>query len=272
VARYPRAEWRPVSGNATEPPTRMTQVILHVAVSEARSLWGWFDSGSGGIESHLYVRRDGTSEQYVDTEKSADANYTANRRPDGTGAISVETQGMADGEWTPEQLATLLDICWWAHETHGIPLRRCPGPDSSGIGWHTMWGAPGPWTPVAKTCPGPDRIRQVERILLPTLTADQPTEEDPMPEARDVWDVPLAVTVGGQTREERASRYLVWTDQRVRRALAELAAQRKTLDTLASLLAKGDAVTAEKLRTVLREELATAVIDVEVSVRDKETS
>jgi hypothetical protein len=97
-------------------------------------------------------------------------------------------------------------------------------------------------------------------------------QEDAMPEPRDVWDVPLGVTVGGETREDRASRYLVWTDQRVRQVLAEVVAQRRTLDTMVSLLAKGDAVTADELRTVLRKELANAVIAVEVTVRDKETA
>jgi hypothetical protein len=36
-----------------------------------------------------------------------------------------------------------------------------------------MFGAPGPWTPVAKTCPGRARIRQFNEVLLPRITEGQ---------------------------------------------------------------------------------------------------
>ena len=188
MARYPGATWRPLPEADTQPTIRATQLILHVSAGESRSLFGWWTSPANNLESHLHVARDGFTEQYVDTARSADANYLANRRPDGTGAISVETQGAdAGGLWSAEQLDRLVDIARWAHAVHGVPLRLCPGPDEPGIGWHVMWGAPGPWTPaVGKVCPGPSRVAQIKTVILPRLlravatTTTGTIEEDDM--------------------------------------------------------------------------------------------
>lgn len=169
MARYPSAVWRPIPENTSQPPMRATQVIMHVRAGEGDSLEGLWNSAGNGLESHFYIRYNGVVEQYVDTSRSADANLTANLRSDGTGAISIETEGLEFGSWTEAQLAALLNICWWANETHDIPLRVCPGPNDPGVGYHVMWGAPGPWTPRAKSCPGPERVAQFKDLITPTL-------------------------------------------------------------------------------------------------------
>lgn len=184
MARYPGATFRPIPETTTQPAIRATQVILHVSASEARSLFDWWNATGNDLESHFHVARDGYAEQYIDTARSADANYLANRRSDGTGAISVETQGAdAGGPWSAAQLDRIVAILRWAHTVHGVPLRLCPGPDEPGIGWHVMWGAPGAWTPAAgKVCPGPARIAQIKNVILPRLLRGTPatTEEDDM--------------------------------------------------------------------------------------------
>lgn len=164
MALCPFAVKKLITPGSNDPRITPTQVILHVAVSEGASLHEYFRDRSGGIESHFYVRRDGTVEQYRDTDYEADANYTANCR-----AISIETQGMGDGEWTPAQLKSLKRLIAWAKAAHGVPLRPCPSHDEPGVGYHVMFGAPGPWTPVAKSCPGPDRVRQFNEVLVPWL-------------------------------------------------------------------------------------------------------
>ena len=50
-------------------------------------------------------------------------------------------------------LATCIAIAEWACQEHPIERRRIPAEDESGIGWHVMFGAPGPWTPVADALP-----------------------------------------------------------------------------------------------------------------------
>jgi hypothetical protein len=186
VSRYTGATWRPIPENRTQPTIRATQVILHVSASESRSLFDWWNSPGNELESHFHVARDGYAEQYVDTARSADANYLANRRPDGTGAISIETQGAdANGPWTAAQLDRLVAIIRWANTTHGVPLRLCRNANDPGIGWHVMWGSPGAWTPVSKVCPGPARVQQVKSVILPRLTGT--SEEDELNQTQSDW-------------------------------------------------------------------------------------
>lgn len=166
MALCPFAIKKLIAPGENDPAIEPTQVILHVAVSEGESLHDYFANRSGGVESHFYVRRDGVIEQYRDTAFEADANYTANRR-----AISIETQGMGPGEWTYEQLRAIKQLLLWAKRTHGVPLRRCPRHDAPGVGYHVMFGAPGPWTPHVKSCPGPDRIRQFNEVLVPWMAS-----------------------------------------------------------------------------------------------------
>lgn len=183
MALYPSAVKKLIAPGANDPKIIPTIAILHVAVTKADSLHDFFATKSGGIESHFYIRLDGTVEQYRDTEREADANYKANSwGANGRtyGAVSIETAGMGTGEWTPAQQEAIKKLLTWLHTTHGIPLRACPGPFKAGVGYHTMWGAPSAWTPVSKVCPGPDRIVQFKTWLVPWMNAGaKPTPAKP---------------------------------------------------------------------------------------------
>lgn len=206
MARFPGATYREVGGLDRDKPITPVGVILHVAVSEAPSLFNYFNGPSGGIESHFYIRRDGTTEQYRDTGREADANLKANSFYQGGkwyGFLSVETQGMGPGEWTPQQLDEIKRLILWAHSVHGVPLRVCPDPYSGGVGYHTMFGAPGPWTPVSKDCPGPDRIRQFKDVLVPWLT------NPGNPQTKEWWEMPIPPEELAKIAEA------VWTADRV---------------------------------------------------------
>lgn len=144
-------------------------MIVHVAVSEARTLVPIFRARNG-IESHFYVRRDGSFEQYRDTDREADANYKGNsfiRDGKRYGYISIETQGMGPGEWTRDQLATLVYLILDLAAEHDFPVTKATAPFSGGVGYHSQFL--GIWTPVAKSCPGYDRIKQFDNELLPAL-------------------------------------------------------------------------------------------------------
>ena len=160
--------------------------VCHVAVSEADSLFDFFANRSGGIESHFYVRRDGAVEQYRSVYFEADANLDGNsfiRDGKRCGLVSIETQGMAAGEWTDAQVASIKAIMSWLNTEAGVKLQVIPKWDGDGWGYHTMWGAPSHWTPVAKTCPGPDRVKQFNRVLAPWLKAGgkDPAPKPPAP-------------------------------------------------------------------------------------------
>ncbi|MGH1563023.1 peptidoglycan recognition protein family protein [Mumia sp. DW29H23] len=151
--------------------------ILHVDAGNAFSLFGLFSRNQrgNGIESHGHIRNDGVLEQYRDTDYEADANYLANPI-----ALSFETQGFGGGKWTAKQLSTIKRAILWAHRQHGIPLQVPKTWDGSGVGYHVLFGAPGKWTPVAKSCPGPKRIKQFRDVLVPWL-ADQARAETAQP-------------------------------------------------------------------------------------------
>ena len=176
MALYPAAVKRLIPPGPNDAPIKPRVVILHVADTEAASLHDYFNGPSGGVESHFYIRRDGSVEQYRDTARQADANVMANDF-----AISIETQGMAAGEWTPQQLDAIKALLTWCHDTHSIPLTVPKTWDGSGVGYHILFEAQ--WDQRGASCPGPDRINQFNTVLVPWMAAggqeaDVPLTED----------------------------------------------------------------------------------------------
>jgi N-acetylmuramoyl-L-alanine amidase len=157
-------------------------IIDHSQVGSSLGTYFYFRDQTG-IESHFSILgrrsggRDGHIWQFMNTDRVAEANRQANRFPNGTGAISIETEDDGDPDnqpWTARQLASLK----WLHNKLArmyptIPRRRASaatGPGARGLGHHTLFGAPSPWTPVSKTCPGrPVRVRQWQNELLPAF-------------------------------------------------------------------------------------------------------
>lgn len=177
MAIYPKARVRLLPENATQPAIKPTQVILHTAIDGANttSLYDWFN-GSTNLESHFYVGKDGTVEQYMDTEVRADANNKANGR-----AVSIETwDGRAPDKpanpWTPAQVVALVELVGWLCSTHSIPRVIAPAWDKPGIGWHNLYPE---WSPGATGCPGPVRAEQVVTEILPALTPPPPPTPTP---------------------------------------------------------------------------------------------
>jgi hypothetical protein len=162
MAIYPKAVKRLIPPGSNDPRIKPRVAILHVDAGNNRDLHDYFAYRSGGIESHFQIALDGTVFQYRDTEWEADANHKANPF-----AVSIETQGLAEGEWTPAQLVAIRDLLRWLRKVHKIPLRKCPKWDGKGVGYHIQFGAPGAWTPSAKSCPGPQRIQQFDHVLMP---------------------------------------------------------------------------------------------------------
>lgn len=176
---YPPATQKLITPGSNDPRIQPVGVVLHVAATEALSLYNWFNGPSGGIESHLYLRYNGSWEQYRDFEHEADAQYLGNSWVSGAhrnGFISVETQGLGAGRWTPEQMESITEFLLWASREFGFPLRKVlvaqpSSPAQGGVGYHTQFGS---WSNVSgKTCPGPDRIQQFHDVLVPWMSAIQ---------------------------------------------------------------------------------------------------
>ena len=161
-------------------------VIAHVAVSLASSLGDFFEH-DGGIESHFYIRFDGSFEQYRSIFFEADAQGDGNSFTLGgrrVGFVSVETEGMGDGEWTPEQLATFKCIVLWVKSQSDFPLEVCPEWNSPGVGYHALHPR---WNKNAHSCPGPKRIAQFNQTIVPWLHGNPRPTPDPTKEDDVSW-------------------------------------------------------------------------------------
>jgi N-acetyl-anhydromuramyl-L-alanine amidase AmpD len=160
-------------------------VILHSAAGKG-SLYKFFRDSSN-LESHFWVGEDGTIEQYIDTRVRADANLKANPF-----AVSIETESSREAteRWGPAQAAAIVRLVRWLCDEHRIPKRKVPTWDGSGIGWHIQFGAPGPWTPVSKSCPGPARVIQARDEIIPAVAQDgtEPKEWDEMATQQEIAD------------------------------------------------------------------------------------
>lgn len=165
--RYPGATWAELPESGTHGRHTKTQLIYHSTGTRAsaKANQRYFARGEVKVESTLIVDYDGGCLQIMEAYERADANTSASAR-----AISVETVGEAGEPFTQAQVDRLIDIGIWACTEHPIARRQIPEHDESGIGWHVMFGAPGPWTTVrGKECPGPQRIAQVRDVIIPAV-------------------------------------------------------------------------------------------------------
>ncbi|MFE6816855.1 N-acetylmuramoyl-L-alanine amidase [Streptomyces sp. NPDC057677] len=186
MAWYPgatRYELQPESDD--QPAIEPTQFIVHsiIAPWTAKRVYEyWRDSTN--LESHFGLGYEGDLGQFIGTETRADANYQANRRPDGTGAVSIETASNLQGSdpWTPAQIEQLILLGVWLHQKHDIPLRICRTHDDKGFGYHRLHAE---WAKDGTNCPGDARVRQFKEVVFPGIVAraagtPAPPEEDPV--------------------------------------------------------------------------------------------
>ncbi|MFI8865353.1 N-acetylmuramoyl-L-alanine amidase [Streptomyces sp. NPDC053707] len=211
MAWYPRAtkmELQPESD--AQPAIKPTQFIVHsiIAPWTAKRVYEyWRDSTN--LESHFGIGYEaGDVGQFIGTETRADANAGANRRSDGTGAVSAETASNLQGSdpWTDAQVEELIRLGVWLHQKHGIPLRICRTHSDPGFGYHSMFSQ---WSTSGTACPGAARIKQFKTVVFPGIVAratgkteepDQPTAPaavTPTPKETDVPDLITEVVAGG---------------------------------------------------------------------------
>ena len=138
----PGALHKMLARNFTTTRRAMTDaIILHIAVSNAPSLKGWFDNPRAGASSHFYVRKDGTVEQYLPLEYRSWAGVASDAR-----AISIETEGGMGADlnsgWPEAQIQGILRVINYARGVYSdIPVRRMVSSKTSepgGIGYHLL--------------------------------------------------------------------------------------------------------------------------------------
>lgn len=190
MSRYPGATWAPLPEGSVGPKHEKTQLIFHSTGTRASAKANrrYFADPKVQVESTLIVDYDGGCLQVMETWAKADANVAASKR-----SISVEVVGVAGEPYTDAQVARCLDIARWTVANHPVLPRQVPREPESGIGWHVMFGAPGPWTTVrGKACPGRTRIQQVRGLIARVAVAPDDEEAQPIPDL-EVPDMVLIV-------------------------------------------------------------------------------
>jgi hypothetical protein len=168
----PGAIVKAIPPGANDPAIDPCGVIQHIAVSNADSLFPLFTSDNG-IESHFYILKDGTIEQYRSIFFEADAQNAGNsfgspRR----GFVSVEHEGGvgADlGQPMPQaQLDAFHNVIKFVHSLRPFRLRVCPAWNAEGVGYHALFDQ---WNTNHHSCPGAARIKQFNEVTVPWLKA-----------------------------------------------------------------------------------------------------
>ena len=286
MAWYPDAvkmELQPESDS--QPAIRPTQFIVHSIIAPwtaRRTYEFWRDSTN--LESHFAVDYEGTIGQFIGTETRADANAGANRRADGTGAVSAETASNLQGSdpWNAKQIEDLIALGVWLHVRHGIPLRICRTHDDPGFGYHSMFRE---WSTSGTACPGAARITQFKTVVFPGIVArangTPAPEEDPMAaftpqQIHDaVWRIDdLAAPVDAPDIKTNPT----WQPQsilrdiqtKVRANAAAEAAQTAAITALAQLVGSG--VDTAAVVAAVQSAIADAVVRVTVDVTSSKES
>lgn len=204
MPRYPAATWRPLNSSYL-PDADLDlhyRVNLHTQAGLG-SLHGYFNQ-PGRPSSHFWIGQNGAVEQYVDTDRQAEADLDGN---DAT--ISIETEGghtNAQGEkWTEAQLRAIVALVDWLLDTHDIQRDLCTNSfldssSSKGLSWHRL-GIDGNFpalpdvragrqqrgggmhysTSFGKVCPGDNKIRQIHDVIAPYLFEGEPIPPQPEP-------------------------------------------------------------------------------------------
>lgn len=186
ILRGPKAVWKPIPENSTQPTITPWSVILHANAGQVGAtswnLWSWVNRKEVTGEPHFNVDTSGTMLQMMSVLRRADCNAAANlwmrTLPNGTripvGAISIETgdNGAATLDttpWTVDQLDRIVIISTAANIQYNTGCNEVLSWDGHGIDYHTKFPYIGigkkAWSIYSgKTCPGKARKLQTPYI------------------------------------------------------------------------------------------------------------
>lgn len=170
------------------PPIIPIATALHIAVSTAAgdALGRYFDNETVKNDSTFYVDLNGIIYQFGPVNRKANAQFAGNAfniRGRVYGTVSIETAGMG-GPLTAKQLVALARLYAWLHTEWGISLSVSTEWNGPGAGWHSKYPE---WNQNAHACPGPVRVDQLVKIVLPRARrlAAPPAPVPPQPSSEE---------------------------------------------------------------------------------------
>jgi hypothetical protein len=158
MARFSEATWDGPVPNRTvgQMVHPVMGLVLHIEEGNEAGTAGWFHNPNAQVSAHFGVGKDGTLQQWVDTDDKAWAITSGNRF-----WISIENEGMPGDSLTLQQITAVAKVLAWLHAIDGVPLVKTDSTTQRGLGWHGMggedWGHP--------NCPGPAIIAQRDQII-----------------------------------------------------------------------------------------------------------
>lgn len=178
MARCPFAQWRGEIPNETKGKMYDHKgLVIHIEQGSESGTDQWFHNPQAQASAHFGCAKDGTLQQWVDTDDTAWAEMAGNHY-----WVSVECEGFSGHPLTQQQEESIAKLFAWLHKEYPhIPLQVTGDPTKPGLGHHSMGGAD--WGGHYQ-CPGNPIIDQKPYIVhRAAALADFPAPE-PKPEPK----------------------------------------------------------------------------------------
>lgn len=167
-------------------------VVEHVEAGTESGTDSWFHNPQAQASAHFGIAKDGTVDQWVDTDDKAWAEATYNPV-----FWSIETEGDANTPLTAAQIESFAHVFVWLANLDGIPFAVTDSPSGRGLITHGDLGGPGG---SHFGCPGDQRKAQRGQIIdrarslvgqtPPVATNPSPA---PTPPSGDIYTVEAEV-------------------------------------------------------------------------------
>lgn len=156
--RYAKATWHgPVPNMTTGGMGQIRGLVLHIMEGSIESCDNWFHNPTAQVSAHFGNAKDGRLFQWVDTENKAWAEADGNPN-----WISVENEGVAPTQLTPQQLENAAQLFAWVCKTYKVPCQVTDNVNGQGLAYHGMGGVAWGNHP---DCPGTEIIAQRPEIV-----------------------------------------------------------------------------------------------------------
>lgn len=173
MARAPFAVWVGPSPNRVAGGMRrpVKGLVLHITVGGVEGAQSWLKNPKSRASAHFLNPKIGSLRQLVDTDDRAWAQGSGNLN-----WVSVENEGKEGDSLTGSQIANVVMLLRWLHNTEGVPIQLSDNPGVGGLGWHGMgkqaWGS-------HPNCPGDAIVRQRPQIIRLALAVTDPHTPPP---------------------------------------------------------------------------------------------